>query len=87
LNTTKETKRSYYNKQIFNFKTKIKTTWNIVKLDTGKGSVYEDIHALNIDGNFINNQQFISDAFNDHFLSTTDRINNQATNNLNFGNT
>lgn len=44
-----------------------------------------DIHTLNIDCKLSNNQQIISNTFNDHFLSTADRINNKTTNNLNFG--
>jgi hypothetical protein len=58
-NTVKETKRSYCNKQIFNSKNKIKTTWNIVKMETGRKTVHEDIHTLNIDGNLINNWQIV----------------------------
>jgi hypothetical protein len=54
-------------------------------LETGRKSVHEDIHTLNIDGNLINNQQIISNTFNDHFLTMADRINNKMSNNLNFG--
>ena len=56
LNTIKETKRSYCNKQTFTSENKIKTTWNIVKAVTGRKSVHEDIHILNINDNLTNNQ-------------------------------
>jgi hypothetical protein len=44
---------------------------------------YENIHILNNDCNLTNNQQSISNSFNDHFLSTVDGINNKTSNNLN----
>jgi hypothetical protein len=50
-------------------------------METGTKSVHEDIHTLNIDGNLINNQQIISNTFNDDFVTIADRINNETTNN------
>jgi len=38
---------------------------------------------LNNDCNLTNNQQITSNSFNDHILSTADRINNKTTKNLN----
>jgi hypothetical protein len=32
----------------------------MVKLETGRKSVHEDIHTLNVDGNIINNQKILS---------------------------
>ena len=67
-NTTKETKRSYYNRQIFTSKNKIKFARNIVQAVTGRKAVHEDIHFLNINGNLTNNQQIICNSCNDHFF-------------------
>jgi hypothetical protein len=82
-NTIKETKRSYYNRQIVTSKNKIKTAWNIVKVVTGRKFVHKNIHILNTDCNLTNNQQTISSSFNNHILSTAVRINNKTSKNLN----
>jgi hypothetical protein len=82
-NTITDTKRSYCNRQIFTSKNKIKTAWNIVKAVTGRRFVHEHIHILNTDGNLTNNQQIISNSFNDHFLSIADKTNNKTYNNFN----
>jgi len=39
LNTTKKTKRSYYNGELFTSKNKIKSIWNIVEDVTDRKSV------------------------------------------------
>jgi hypothetical protein len=46
----KAAKKLHYNKIILNFKNKTKTTWNIVKMETGKNESKEGIHHLNING-------------------------------------
>lgn len=74
---------SYCNRQIFTSKNKIKTTWYIVKAVTGRKSVHEDIHILNINDNLTNNQQIICNSFKNHFLCAAGRMNSQTSNNSN----
>ena len=50
---------------------------------TGRKSVHQDIHVLNINGYLTNNQQIISNSCNDHFLSTTKRVNSKTSDNSN----
>jgi len=82
-NTVRESERSYCNRQNFTSENKIKTTWYIVKAVTGRKSVHEDIHILNINDNLTNNQQIISNSFKDNFLCTAGRINSKTSNNSN----
>jgi len=49
----------------------------------GRKFVHKNIHILNTGYNLTNNQQIISNSFNDHILSTADRINNKISKNLN----
>jgi hypothetical protein len=49
---------------------------------TGGKFVHKNIHMLNTDCNLTNNQQTISNSFNDHILSTAYRINNRTSKNL-----
>ena len=60
----KVAKRPHFNKQICNSMNKIKTTWNVVQTLTCRKPIKNDIHALNIDGKIIRNNQFMSIYFN-----------------------
>jgi len=66
-----------YNKQT-NKQTKsnneIKTTWDIIKIETCKNHTNKSTQLINIDGNLITNQQSIADSFNNYFLTVADRI-------------
>jgi len=48
---------------------------------TSRKSVHEDIHVSNNNGYLTNNQQIISNSFNDHILSTINRVNSKTSNN------
>jgi hypothetical protein len=43
---------------------KIKTTWDIVKVESGKKTVNEEVQSLNTEGKSTNNPQAIASAFN-----------------------
>jgi hypothetical protein len=59
----KEASRLNYNSQTLNSNNKIKTTWKIVKSETGRKIIIEDVYLLEIEGNSMNNYQDIADAF------------------------
>ncbi|PNF30772.1 hypothetical protein B7P43_G06180, partial [Cryptotermes secundus] len=69
----KEAKQNNYNSQILKSNNKIKTTWDIVKVESGKKSVNEDVQSLNIEGKSTNNPQAIASAFNEYFLSLAEK--------------
>lgn len=52
----------------------MKTSWNIIKSETGKRVGKGDEHLLNINGNLTDNQQMIANTFNHHFLTSADKI-------------
>jgi len=64
----REAKILHYKKQILTSQNKTRTTWNIVRSETGgkKKTEKEDITSLNINGMLIQNQQTIA-----NFLITT----------------
>jgi hypothetical protein len=49
-NVIKEAKRINYNNQILASNNKIKTTWEIVKLELGRKTINVGVQSLNIDG-------------------------------------
>jgi hypothetical protein len=50
---TKAAKQLYYNNKISKSNNKIKTTWDIIKMETCKTHTNEDTHLINIDGKLI----------------------------------
>jgi len=52
----------------------MKTTWNIIKSETGKKGSKGGAHLLNMNGNLTKNQQMIADPFNNYFLTIADTI-------------
>jgi hypothetical protein len=53
-----------------------KTTWDIIKLETGKNFSDGDNQVLDIKGKS-SDQQDIADAFNNYFLSIANTINRE----------
>ena len=51
--------------------------WDIVKLEAGKTTKYENICRLNIDSRLTSNHHDIADTFNKHLLSVAESINTQ----------
>jgi hypothetical protein len=85
LKAIKEAKRNNYNSQILESNNKIKTTLEIVKVESGKKTINEDVQVLNICGKSTNNPQSIASAFNEYSLSLVKKIylNNNNNNNNN----
>jgi hypothetical protein len=67
-------KKLYFDRRIINSKNKLKTTWNIIRTETGKKESKEDIQYLDIKGNTSSNQQIMANKFNDYFLTIVDNI-------------
>jgi hypothetical protein len=70
----KEAKRSMYNNQVINSTNKIKTTWNIIKMET---------NIRRIKGHTSNKYQNSPEAFNKYFLSAAGEIIQDIKNNVN----
>jgi hypothetical protein len=63
-NVIKAARILHYNRNIVNSNNKMKTTWDIVKSDTGKETSNNGVHLLNIDGKLITNNHVIANSFN-----------------------
>jgi len=59
---------------------KIKTTLNVIKMETCKIHTNEGTQLKNIDGKLITNQQSIADSFNNYFLTVADKITSNTKN-------
>jgi len=70
----REAKLLQYRKQILTSYNKTRTTWNIVKSETGKRRGNEEISLLHINGKLIQNQQTIANSFNDYFLTIEEKL-------------
>jgi hypothetical protein len=58
----------------------MKTTWNNVKSIIGGRSVSKSPQSVSINGVITENWQLIADSFQNHFLSTADKINSNICN-------
>ncbi|PNF20445.1 hypothetical protein B7P43_G08125 [Cryptotermes secundus] len=79
----REAKRLYYDKLIINSKNRTKTTWNIVKLLTGRKSYNETTPSLSVLSKSHINPKMIADSFNKYFLSVAESITINTPNNNN----
>jgi hypothetical protein len=70
-----EAKKQHYNRLIDISNNKIKTTWNIIKQETGKIHITEQMPSLLINDEKIRDPQKVADVFNDFFLSTAENLN------------
>jgi len=68
----KAAKQLYYNNKIFK-SNKIKTTWDIIKMETCKNHTNKGTQLINIDGNLSTNQQSSANTFNNYFLTVADK--------------
>jgi hypothetical protein len=71
-----EAKWNNYNTQFLRSNNKIKTTWEIVKEDSGKKINKNNninIQGINVDGDSTDNPQVIASVFNEHFLSVAEK--------------
>jgi hypothetical protein len=77
----KAAKKLHYDKIILNSKNKTKTTWNIIKTETGKDESKQRVHQLNI-GFITHNLRTIEDSFNDYYLTIGDKVINNSKNRM-----
>jgi len=64
----------YNDELIFKSKNRIKTTWGIIKKETGKHKHHSTIDLLRINNTMVNNSQDIAHNFNDYFSTVADTI-------------
>jgi hypothetical protein len=76
-------KRKYYEGKILKSKNKIKTTWEIIKKETGKNYNMNEIHSIQNKDTVISEPQQIADAFHNHFISIANTICSTVKNNKN----
>jgi hypothetical protein len=67
-------KNSYYNGLILNSNNKIKTTWNIIKMISGKRPNNTEVQFLYIKEKLTDNHQHF---LNNYFLTIVGKINNK----------
>jgi hypothetical protein len=81
-NVIKEAKWINYNNQILASNNKIKTTWKIVKLESGRKTINVGVQSLNVDGTSTTNLQHYQNTFNEYFLTLVETkcINNNINN-------
>jgi hypothetical protein len=63
----------------------MKTTWNIIKTETGKKDNSADVYWSNNDGDENHDYQFIFYSFNNYFLSIAEKITHNIIINNNIG--
>jgi 5'-3' exonuclease len=69
-------KQNNYNDKILRSNNKIKTTWEIVKVESGKRINKDDNisrQEINVDGDATDNPQIIVNVFNEYFLSVAEK--------------
>jgi hypothetical protein len=70
----REAKKAYYNSIIRNSHNKIKTTWSVIKKETGNKIYKDEPQLLKINNIRINNKVHIANAFNEYFTSVAQTI-------------
>jgi len=82
-NVIRQAKRTWYNKQILTSNNVTKTTWTVIKTEIGKKDTNEDFYWFNNDANNSLDYQSISDSVSTYFLSITEKITKNITNDNN----
>ena len=70
----KAAKQLYYNNKISKSNNRIKTTCDIIEMETHKKHTSKGTQLINMDGKLITNQQSFVNSFNNYFLTVTDKI-------------
>jgi hypothetical protein len=73
----KETKKLHYGRLIAKSNNKIKTTWNIIKKETGKGHPIEQAPSLLVNNKKLTDPSVVTSAFNNFFLTAAEKLNTQ----------
>ncbi|GFG38826.1 hypothetical protein Cfor_11239 [Coptotermes formosanus] len=70
----REAKKQHYSRLIAQSNNKIKTTWNIIKKETGKVHPAEQIPSLLVDNKKLNDPKSVANAFKNFFLNITENL-------------
>ena len=70
----KEAKKMKYDNRVLNSSNRMKTSWNLINTEKGKGMNNQTIQSLNIGDEITTDHQTIADAFNKHFIMIPDTI-------------
>jgi hypothetical protein len=73
----RESKKQHYSRLIAKSSNKVKTTWNIIKKETGKVHPTEQVPSLVVSNEKLKDPQIMANAFNNFFLILTEKLNVQ----------
>jgi len=71
----KEAKRMEYDRHILNSNNVMRTSWKLINKELGKDHKNHGLQAVNINGRSTSNHHIIANAFNKHFTTIPDMIN------------
>jgi len=72
--TIRQAKALHYSNQILRSNNKSKTVWDIVKSQTGRKKINDEVTILDAKGSLIHDTQGIANAFNDYFSSIIENL-------------
>jgi len=64
-----------YDRHILNSNNVMRTSWKLINKELGNGHKNHGIQSVNMNGGSTSNHQIIADAFNKHFKTIPDMIN------------
>jgi hypothetical protein len=70
----KEAKKAYYDSNILKSHNKIKTTWSIIKRETGYKTLKGESQSLKINNTVMKDKEHIANVFNEYFISVAQTI-------------
>ena len=70
----RQAKTLHYSNQILKSDNKSRTLWNIVKSQTGKKIIKDEVSILDTNGAIIHNKQKIANSFNDYFSTIAENL-------------
>ena len=71
----KEAKKQFYDSLIAKSDNKTKTTWNIIKNETGRMHPIEQVPSTLMNMAKLKDQKTVANAFNNFFLTTSEKLN------------
>jgi hypothetical protein len=73
----REAKKQHYSRVIARSSNKVKTTWNIIRKETGKLHPTEQIPSLVVGNEKLKEPKSMANAFNNYFLTVAEKLNVQ----------
>ena len=64
-----------YDRHILNSNNVMRTSWKLINKELGKDHKNHGLQSVNMDGRSTSNHQIIANAFNKHFTTIPDMIN------------